>query len=116
MTAIRRIANIELPLSEAEDTWEGPFGRREGLWMDSGELLLDGLRGAYIPQKFAEIYGKEWNIPQEDMEILSSGPDHPDYQSTWDFVVTTALLMTDRIYALEEDEEGNLFKVKWGEV
>lgn len=80
------------------------------------ELLLDGLRGIYLPQKFAEIYGKEWGVSPEDMEVLLNGPDHQDYHAVWDFIITTSILMTDGIiYALEEDEEGNLFKVEWGD-
>lgn len=47
------------------------------------DLVVDGSRGIYIPQFFAEHY-PEWCTGEE--EILLAGPDHPDYWEAWEDV------------------------------
>jgi hypothetical protein len=54
-------------------------------------LLLDGNRGIYVPQGFAECFSREqWSYSKEDEEILMSGPDHICYWETWLDVVDMA--------------------------
>lgn len=71
-------------------------------------LLVDGLYGQYVPQRFAANYNMEqWNVKQEDANILISGPDHPDFDETWDEVLKYAKYDG---YSLSQD--GNLFAIK----
>ena len=70
--------------------------------------LVDGCSGQYVPQRFAVCYNMDqWNVKPEDAEILIAGPDHPEYDETWDEVLKTAKCNG---WALSQD--GDLFAVK----
>ena len=70
--------------------------------------LVDGLYGRHVPQRFAASYNMEqWNVKPEDAAILIDGPDHPEYDDTWDEVLRTAKCNG---YCLSQD--GDLFAVK----
>lgn len=63
--------------------------------MSGMELLLDGNRGVYIPRYFADIVNSAvtdgWSgIDEEDLNIISSGPDHEHYWDAWDSVMSRA--------------------------
>lgn len=69
--------------------------------------LVDGLHGQYIPQRFATNYNMEqWNVKPEDAAILIDGPDHPEYDDTWDEVLRTAKCNGYRL-----SQDGDLFAV-----
>lgn len=73
--------------------------------MSSGiELLLDGNRGTYIPQAFAEMCGDLWQISAERLKVLAD-PDHEWYWETWTEVLDNATL-TDKngkVWHLHQD-------------
>lgn len=76
--------------------------------------LVDGARGAYVPQTFVELYdAAAWGITPEDVDILRAGPDHADYWETWDSVLQSAGYTSDdgRIYSLYQD--GDLFVIAY---
>lgn len=72
-------------------------------------LILDGSRGIYIPQGFAERFGHwlgEWkNVNQDDIDTLLEGPDHEWYWEAWQNVVDNAEYMgADGVkYSLYQD-------------
>lgn len=76
----------------------------------STQCLVDGLYGHYVPQRFAVSYNMElWNVKQEDATILIAGPDHPEYDDTWEEVLKTANCCG---WILSQD--GDLFATKLG--
>jgi len=68
-----------------EQALNGTVECADGEFMEM-ECLVDGARGIYAPQFFAECYGLEWGLSQEDMDILLAGPDHEFYWEAWDDV------------------------------
>ena len=55
------------------------------------EVLLDGARGIYLPQSFADRFDMdEWGVSEEDATILTEGPDHEHYDDAWDSVLEAA--------------------------
>lgn len=77
--------------------------------MEGINFLLDGSRGIYIPQNFAENFDtEEWHVSQEDANILLAGPDHDLYWETWDDVLSTAFYeQNGHTFTLYQD--GDLF-------
>lgn len=70
--------------------------------------LVDGLHGHYVPQRFAINYNLEqWNVKQEDIDVLISGPEHPDFDETWENVLKYAKCND---FCLSQD--GDLFAIK----
>ena len=61
---------------------------------ESAELFLDGARGQYIPQNFAEIVIRECveGVTDEDWECLEAGPEHEWYWEAWNNVLNRAIL------------------------
>lgn len=81
------------------------------------ECILDGARGIYIPQAFAQNFDvKEWGIGEEDEKILLDGPDNELYWEVWDDVVRNAVYddpQTGTLWNLYQD--GDLFAVVYSE-
>jgi hypothetical protein len=74
-------------------------------------ILLDGLRGIYVPQKFAQLEGVS-GIVAEDLEILRAGPDHEFYLEVWDDALRDASLsIAGNCYSLHQSEAGDLWAV-----
>ena len=70
------------------------------------ECLLDGHRGIYIPQNFAENHGEAWGVSEEDRSILLAGPDHEFYWDTWSDVLDTATLQYNgKTWHLHQDSD-----------
>ena len=61
---------------------------------ESAELLLDGARGIYIPQNFAEIVKRECveGVSEEQWAIFEAGPEHEWYWEAWDEVLNSAIV------------------------
>ena len=60
------------------------------------ECILDGARGIYLPQDFAEMYSPEdWNCEEvtDAWDILLEGPDNELYWEAWDEVLSTAFVI-----------------------
>ena len=73
-------------------------------------LLLDGNRGIYVPQGFAECFSREeWNYSKEDEEILISGPDHEYYWETWDDILQNAYYIDNDGLRWHLWQDGDLF-------
>lgn len=53
-------------------------------------LLVSGSYGIYVPQVFAEKFGENWSLEEEDLKILKEGPDHEWYWETWEIVLNNA--------------------------
>ena len=67
------------------------------------KFLLDGNRGMYVPQGFAECYDREvWHYSEDDAKILLSGPDHEYYWEAWEAVLNEAYLT---------DEDGHTWTI-----
>ena len=78
------------------------------------ELLINSANGIYIPQIFAENYSHLLLHPEknkEDMQILLSGPGHPEYWEAWFDILDAKLtngceLWPDEdLWLLEKNEE-----------
>jgi hypothetical protein len=67
--------------------------------MTYSELFLDGNRGIYIPQQFAEaIDPADWTgIDTEDLDVLRAGPDHESYWDAWQDVLDHAETKDGRV-------------------
>jgi len=67
--------------------------------MTYSELFLDGNRGIYIPQQFAEaIDPADWTgINAEDLDVLRAGPDHDSYWDAWQDVLDHAETKDGRV-------------------
>jgi len=76
------------------------------------ECILDGARGIYIPQAFAECYDmKEWKVSEEDEKILMDGPDNDLYWETWDDVIREAEYTDEDGIVWSLWQDGDLFAV-----
>lgn len=53
-------------------------------------LLVSDSYGIYVPQVFAENFGENWSLEEEDLKILKEGPDHEWYWETWEIVLNNA--------------------------
>ncbi len=88
---------------------------RSNYHREDRDLLVDEVRGIYIPQFFAENYGHHLGktltgITEADLDILEQGPDAEDYWETWDNVLRNAeIMIKGEPYHLEQD--GDLFLV-----
>jgi hypothetical protein len=63
--------------------------------LPEGSLLyMDGNRGIYIPQQFAQETKHECvaGVNQEEWDILEYGPDHDEYWDVWNYVEQNAVL------------------------
>ena len=69
------------------------------------ELFLDGNRGVYIPQHFAEaIDVKDWTgIKAEDLDVLRAGPEHESYWDAWQDVLDHAETLDGRVLHQDGD-------------
>jgi hypothetical protein len=74
-------------------------------------ILLDGLRGIYVPQKFAQLEGIS-GIPAEDLAILRAGPDHESYWEAWEDALRFGEITVAGIcYSLHQSDEGDLWAI-----
>jgi len=77
-------------------------------------LLLNGLRGIYVPQRFS-AYGGVAGISPEDLAILRAGPDHEYYWEAWEEALRFGeITIAGTCYSLHQSEEGDLFAVPPG--
>ena len=74
--------------------------------------LLDGARGIYIPQAFAQNFNmRAWGVSEKDEQILLAGPEHEYYWETWDEVLNDAkILIDDETWVLTQDSD--LFAIR----
>ena len=76
-------------------------------------LLVESSRGRFIPQAFAQRYGKFWEgVDAQELETLKEGPDAEWYWETWDDVLSNATYAFNgdkKAYLWEED--GDLYAV-----
>jgi len=61
------------------------------------EFLLDGNRGIYLPQDFAQNFNlSDWNINDPELEeTLLAGPEEENYWEAWDEVLDNAYMEDD---------------------
>jgi len=72
-------------------------------------ILLDGLRGIYVPQKFAQLEGVG-GISAEDLAILRFGPDHEFYLEAWDDALRFGeITIAGACFSLHQSAEGDLW-------
>ena len=79
-------------------------------------LLIDGARGQYVPQAFAQQTPREWlsGCKEADFSALLSGPDHADYWEAWEDVLNHATLtFQGKKFYLWQD--GDLWAIPEGE-
>jgi hypothetical protein len=81
------------------------------------ELYADGNRGIFIPQHFARSIKREFvtGVSDEDWAILDAGPDHDLYWSTWDDVLSDAVITDPAGVKWTLWQDGDLWLVKEGE-
>lgn len=71
-------------------------------------LLIDGNRGIYVPQAYAQEYPD--TLDACDRDILLSGPEHEYYWDTWDNVINSDNPVTiDGMTGTLQEYEGNVF-------
>jgi hypothetical protein len=78
-------------------------------------LLLNGLRGIYVPQRFA-AYGGIAGISAEDLAILRAGPDPESYWEAWEEALRFGeITVAGTCFSLHQSEEGDLWALppKW---
>jgi len=72
------------------------------------ECLVDGARGIYIPQHFAEHHAHHFDgIDKADLSILLLGPTCEEYHEAW-INILDAATFTDhlnRVWTLHEDQD-----------
>lgn len=75
--------------------------------------LLDGARGIYVPQGFAECFDMDgWHVKAEDEEILLAGPDHEFYWDAWSDVLNYAWFDSPS-GKLTLEQDSDLFAVRY---
>lgn len=81
---------------------------------DKHDLLLDGNRGIYLPQHFAEsllhsdLYIR-WNVSLANYKILLAGPNHEHYWDAWAHVLDNARFRDDAGFDWYLYQDGDLF-------
>jgi hypothetical protein len=74
-------------------------------------LLLNGLRGIYVPQRFS-VYGGVSGLNAADFAILRAGPDNPDYWEVWDWALRFARITIEGTCCyLHQSDEGDLWAI-----
>ena len=72
--------------------------------------LVDGCYGIYVPQRFAIYCSMDaWNVKYEDAFVLITGPNHPEYNDTWEKVLKYA-----KCNGFTLSQDGDLFAIKVG--
>lgn len=87
---------------------------------DDGDIycLLDGARGIYLPQAFANGDTglnpiRDCGCDNEDVNAVSDGPDEEWYWEAWDKILCDASWTTpDGVWRLQLGESGDLFAVR----
>ena len=78
--------------------------------------LLDGARGQFLPQAYAQHYrhvGGIYGIDDDAWDILAVGPEHEQYWDTWADVLDTAELHSNEgTFTLHQD--GDLYAIESG--
>lgn len=69
--------------------------------------LLDSSHGNFLPQIFAERYGKDYGLKDYVIDILALGPNDGQYWGVWDEVLQFAYRTDEegRNWVLLEDED-----------
>ena len=81
---------------KAECTLCGSTEHSEDRHWEQCALLLDGARGVYLPQNFAEGYHvRFYGVSEEQKEILLAGPESEYYWETWDEVLSNSRFTFD---------------------
>ena len=76
-------------------------------------LLLDGNRGIYVPQAFAETMNRDHisGVSPEQWAILEAGPDHEWYWETWADVESGAVLNDPDHGEMYLHQDGDLWAI-----
>ena len=76
-------------------------------------LLLDGNRGIYIPQAFAETMNRDHisGVSPEQWAILEAGPYHEWYWETWADVESGAVLFDPDHGEMYLHQDGDLWAI-----
>lgn len=74
-------------------------------------LLVDGLHGVYVPQRFATAFNnRDWGIEDHDPDLLTlkEGPHAEYYWESWEAILNKASLVKNGVvYVLHQ--EGDLY-------
>lgn len=74
---------------------------------------VDGARGQYAPQAFAQLYGEQSTMSADDKQILLTGPEHEYYWETWNTVLdNVTVTCNDVTYNIYPGESGDVFLVR----
>lgn len=79
-------------------------------------LLIDGLRGIYVPKQFADRHCADQCRPyselENDLSTLRNGPDDPEYWDAWDsllnswtYIDGSTLYQDQDVWVMAEGEE-----------
>lgn len=74
-------------------------------------VLVEGLRGQYVPQSFARSYAKDWILDPDDVDILLEGPGHEEYWDAWVRVERDAFRVDSKRQRWELLHDEDLFAV-----
>ena len=80
---------------------------------EGAEMFLDGARGIYLPQNFAEIVKRERveGVSEEQWAILEAGPEHEWYWEAWDKVLNSAVLTNPSGEKFTLHQDGDLWLI-----
>jgi hypothetical protein len=74
--------------------------------------IVDGLRGIYVGQHFARMYGDNWSgISPTDLAIVRHGPGHHEYDEAWANVLRDAEMQDDQHRTWKLEQDNDLFMV-----
>ena len=76
------------------------------------ELLLDGARGIYLPQEFAQSFVVREAELDEDMACCAAGPDQEFYWESWENILDSGTIegASGHVWALYQD--GDLWAIR----
>lgn len=80
----------------------------------NASLLIDGNRGVYIPQLFAQSYSHYVTNKQDLSEYLNdlkNGPDDPFYWDAWETIMRDAILVDDKGRERTLYQDGDLWAI-----
>lgn len=77
-------------------------------------LIVDGLHGIYVPQRYAILASAHDMATDQQREILEMGPhENPElYWETWDEILTNLKVKRGRYDWHLEQDEGDVWLVK----
>lgn len=76
--------------------------------------LVDSRWGVYIPKRFANDFGEQWDLDPQDIAMLQD-PDSEHYLDTWTDIYLFAVYIDEQGREWELEYDDDLFAVRVAE-